>query len=75
MKTAVKVLWAAIVALIVALIAITVYFYADFKLHPEKHAAESAPWYTSPLIFGIIIAAIVVVCVIAIAILRHKLNK
>ena len=75
MKTAIKILWAAVIAMIVFVIALLIWSYADFKMHPEKRGMESAPWYTTAMIWGMIVAVLVIACIIAIAVLRHKLNK
>lgn len=44
----------------------------DFKSHPDLYAMQSAPWYTSILLWGIVTVVIVVIAVIIKLIIRKK---
>lgn len=39
-----------------------IYVYWDFQAHPNLYAMQSAPWYTSIQIYGIITLIILLVC-------------
>ena len=39
--------------------------------HPEYYAMQSAPWYTSLWVYGLMLLAVVLVCMIIKMILRH----
>ena len=54
------------------LIGHSVYRYIDFRKHPELYAMQSAPWYTSIIVQGVVTIAIMAVCMIVILILRKK---
>lgn len=50
--------------------------YVDLTvLRPEVYAMRSAPWYIGGLVYGAVTLAIVLICVIIKAIIRHKLEK
>lgn len=49
-----------------------IYVFWDFKTHPDLYAAQSAPWYTSILSFGIITAVVLAAAIILKLIIRHK---
>lgn len=44
----------------------------DFKTEPEFYAMQSAPWYTSILLYGVVTFIEVLVCVVIKAIIKHK---
>ena len=44
----------------------------DFKSHPDLYAMQSAPWYTSILLWGIVTVVIVVIAVIIKLIIRKR---
>ncbi len=44
----------------------------DFKMHPKIYAMQSAPWYTSILIYGAVTVAAVFVILIIKYIIRKK---
>lgn len=46
----------------------------NFKAHPEVYAVQSAPWYTSILLYGAVTCVIVAVCLAIKAIIIRK-NK
>lgn len=52
-----------------------VYVYRDYRLQPELYAAQSAPWYTGVLLYGLITALLVAVCFLVKRILRGKMQK
>ena len=35
----------------------------DFKKHPELYAMQSAPWYTSILVYGAFTLVVLVICI------------
>ena len=46
----------------------------SFKTRPELYAMHSAPWYTSILVDGIFVLAVLLICVVIKTILKHR-NK
>ena len=52
-----------------------IYVFWDFKAHPDLYAMQSAPWYTSILLYGIVMAVILVAAIITKLIIRQKLKK
>lgn len=51
-------------AFIGAFIGHSIYKFWDFKSHPDLYAMQSAPWYTSILLWAIVTAVIIVIAVI-----------
>lgn len=47
----------------------------DYKAHPGLYAMQSAPWYTSILVYGLVTAAVLAAAVIIKLIIRRKLKK
>lgn len=47
----------------------------DFKTNPQGYAMQSAPWYTSILLYGVVTFVLVLVCVVIKAIIKHKQKK
>lgn len=47
----------------------------DFKTSPELYAMQSAPWYTSILLYGVVTSVLVLVCVVIKVIIKHKQKK
>ena len=43
----------------------------DYKTSPELYAMQSAPWYTSLWVNGLMVLAIVLICTIAKIILKY----
>ena len=41
-----------------------IYKFWHFKTYPNLYAMQSAPWYTELLLYGSVVAVVVVVCVI-----------
>lgn len=52
-----------------------VYGIWSFKTHPEVYAMQSAPWYTSILVWGAFTLAVLVVCSLLKIILKHFIKK
>lgn len=52
-----------------------IYVYWDFKTHPDLYAEWSAPWYTSILMYGVFTIAVLLVCFVIKAIIKHKQKK
>ena len=52
-----------------------VYVFYDFKTHPNLYAMQSAPWYTSILLYGIVTAVILLVAIIVKLSIRQKLKQ
>ncbi len=47
----------------------------DVSAHPQRYAAQSAPWYTDILVRGAFTLAVVLICLAAKAIIRRKSTK
>lgn len=52
-----------------------IYVIWDYNAHPQLYAAQSAPWYTGILVYGICTLGVVVVCLVIKAVFRYKLGK
>lgn len=52
-----------------------IFVFRDFKSHPDLYAIQSAPWYTSILLYGIAMAAVLLIAIIIKLIIRKKLKK
>ncbi len=52
-----------------------IYVFRDFKTHPDLYAVQSAPWYTSILLYGSVTAVVLVIAMILKWIIRHKLQQ
>ena len=52
-----------------------IYVFWDFKVHPDLYAMQSAPWYTSILLYGIVTAVVLVIAIIIKLIIRQKLKQ
>ena len=52
-----------------------IYVFWDFKAHPDLYAMQSAPWYTSILLYGIATAVVLVLAIIIKLIIRQKLKQ
>ncbi len=62
----------AIGAFIGAFIGHTIYDFWNFKTHPELYAMQSAPWYTSVLVHGIVTLIVVITSLIIKMIIKKK---
>ena len=51
-----------------------IYVFWDYKTHPVLYVAQSAPWYTSILVYGIATAVVLVIAIIIKLIIRKKLK-
>lgn len=47
----------------------------NFKRYPELYAMQSAPWYTSILVYGVMTLVILTVCAVIKIILKHLMKK
>ena len=47
----------------------------NFKTHPKLYAMQSAPWYTSILVYGIFTIVVLAVCIVLKVILKHYAKK
>ncbi len=52
-----------------------IYVLWDFKTHPDLYAMQSAPWYTSILLYGILTAIVLVIAIIIKLFIRQKLKQ
>ena len=52
-----------------------IYVLWDFKAHPDLYAMQSAPWYTSILLYGVMTIIVVAIAVIIKLIIRKKIKK
>lgn len=52
----------------------SIYQYIDYHRHPELYALTSAPWYTSIQIGGIFSAAVVLILLLAMRIVKRKIK-
>ena len=51
----------------------TIVDFIDYKVfRPDMYLVRSAPWYTASLLYGVITLAIVLVCLVIKAIIKHK---
>ena len=46
-----------------------------FKTRPELYAMQSAPWYTSILVYGAFTIVVLLICFVIKAIIKHKQKK
>lgn len=49
-----------------------VYTVWEFKTHPELYVVQSAPWYTSILIYGVFTIILLLICIVIKVIINHK---
>ena len=49
-----------------------VYTVWDYKTHPEFYAVNSAPWYTTLVLFGAVVAAVIAAGVLVKFLIRKK---
>ena len=52
-----------------------VYVVWNFKTRPELYAMQSAPWYTSILVYGAFIIVVLLICFVIKAIIKRKHKK
>lgn len=51
-----------------------IYVFWEYKTHPDLYAMQSAPWYTSIFVNGIVTLILLAVVVIAKLIIRKKIK-
>lgn len=51
-----------------------IYVFWEYKTHPGLYAMQSAPWYTSIFVYGIVMLILLAVVVIAKLIIRKKIK-
>lgn len=51
------------------------YVYLDYKKRPLIYLVQSAPWYTGILLYGAMLAVILVVCVAVKIFIRRRLKR
>ena len=51
-----------------------IYVFWEYKTHPDLYAMQSAPWYTSIFVNGIVTFILLAVVVIAKLIIRKKIK-
>ena len=61
--------------LIAAFIGYGLYKYWDYQTHPDLYAVQSAPWYTSLMIYGVGLLVVLVICAILKVALRVKMRR
>ena len=52
-----------------------IYVVWDYNAHPQLYAAQSAPWYTGILLYGICALGVAVGCLVIKAVIRYKVQK
>lgn len=52
-----------------------IYVYYDYKTHPDLYAMNSAPWYTSILVYGIFTLVVILVVIIAKILIKRYVTK
>ena len=60
------------VALVGAFLGNSAYVVWDFYAHPEQYAAQSAPWYTSILFYGVFTLVGLLICLVIKAVIKLK---
>ncbi len=46
----------------------------NYKTHPEVYTAQSAPWYTSILLYGAVTLVLLAVCMIAKTLIKRRIK-
>ena len=52
-----------------------IYVVWDYNAHPQLYAAQSAPWYTGILLYGVCALGVAVVWLVIKAVIRYKVQK
>lgn len=52
-----------------------IYVYWDYKTHPDLYAMQSAPWYTSILMYGLVMGIALMVGLVIKLVLRIKIQN
>lgn len=58
----------------VIVIKISMDFY-EYKRFPKLYNSYSTPWYTEALLYSATSLAVIIICVVLRAIIRHKMEK
>lgn len=56
-------------------IAYGIYVIWNMKIHPEVYAMQSAPWYTSILLYGVVTFIVLTACLLLKVMLKHFAKK
>ncbi len=56
-------------------IGLGIYKFWHFKTYPNLYAMQSAPWYIELLLYGSMVAVVVVVCFVLRVIIRRRMKK
>lgn len=52
-----------------------IYVCWDYKAHPGLYAMQSAPWYTTILVYGLFTFVVLIVVIIIKLIIRHRIKQ
>ncbi len=52
-----------------------IYVFWDYRARPDLYAMQSAPWYTSIIVYGLVMLVLLTVAVIAKFIIGKKLKQ
>ena len=52
-----------------------IYVLWDYKAHPDLYAMQSAPWYTSILVYGLFTIVVLTMGIMVKLIIRHRLKR
>ena len=52
-----------------------IYVFWDYKTHPDLYAMQSAPWYTSILLYGLFTIVALIVGIMIKLIIQRKLKQ
>ncbi len=53
----------------------SIYIIWDFNTHPALYAAQSAPWYTSILVYGAATAVVLLIALMAKFFIKRQMRK
>mgnify|MGYP000888368391 CR=1 FL=1 len=53
----------------------SVYVCWEYKIHSDLYAIQSAPWYTSIMVYGIVTAVILGIAIVIKLIIRQKIKQ
>lgn len=51
-----------------------IYVFWDFNSHPDLYAMQSAPWYTSIVLYGVMLVIVVAIAVVIKLIIKKKIR-
>lgn len=51
-----------------------IYIFWDFNSHPDLYAMQSAPWYTSIVLYGVMMVIVVAIAVVIKLIIKKKIR-